>query len=827
MSERKTLFADIVLPVPIRNEFTYRVPFEMNDFVSAGMRVVVTFGKNKLYTGIISKVHEVAPQHYQAKYIEHLLDERPIVTRQQYQFWRWIAAYYMAPIGDVMNAALPSNFKLASETKLVLHPEFDGKTENLNDRQVAIVEALQVQETLDLKTISEIVAIKTIHPMINELIHRRIVISVEELNHKYTPKTAVFYFFATVFQSEQALHELLSDLEQKKGTTKQIEALIAMLQLGDFSSGYHLPVSKKALEEKNVSLSALQTLEKKGILVSERLQLDRIQGQNTTQQVQKELSAAQARALTEIRSHFESLDYCLLHGVTGSGKTEIYVELITEQLQKGKQVLFLLPEIALTTQLIQRLSAYFGDLVGVYHSKFNQNERVEIWNHVLSNDPTKFRIILGARSSIFLPFQDLGLIIVDEEHESSFKQYDPSPRYQARDSALVLAKLFHAKVVLGSATPSVETFYLARQGKYGLVTLNERFGGLQMPEIFCADIKKERQQRSMKSHFTSFLLEHMHAALDNQEQVILFQNRRGYSPSWNCQVCNWTPKCRSCDVSLTYHKHTNSLKCHYCGYSSAPVGTCQSCGSNQLKMSGFGTEKIEEDLEIMFPDKVVARLDLDATRTKNAYATIIQDFEERKIDILIGTQMITKGLDFDNVSLVGILDADQLLNRPDFRAFERGYHLMSQVAGRAGRKRKRGTVIIQTGQPEHWIIRRVMEHDFDGFYTNEIVERRNFFYPPFYKLIQITLKHKEKQELMAAANALSFDLREVFKERVIGPEFPLIERIQNQFIMGIKLKIERDAPQARIKEKIQEMIDHFFTKPRHKSVRISVDVDPA
>lgn len=799
----------------------------MNDFVSAGMRVVVTFGKNKLYTGIISKVHEVAPQHYQAKYIEHLLDERPIVTRQQYQFWRWIAAYYMAPIGDVMNAALPSNFKLASETKLVLHPEFDGKTENLNDRQVAIVEALQVQETLDLKTISEIVAIKTIHPMINELIHRRIVISVEELNHKYTPKTAVFYFFATVFQSEQALHELLSDLEQKKGTTKQIEALIAMLQLGDFSSGYHLPVSKKALEEKNVSLSALQTLEKKGILVSERLQLDRIQGQNTTQQVQKELSAAQARALTEIRSHFESLDYCLLHGVTGSGKTEIYVELITEQLQKGKQVLFLLPEIALTTQLIQRLSAYFGDLVGVYHSKFNQNERVEIWNHVLSNDPTKFRIILGARSSIFLPFQDLGLIIVDEEHESSFKQYDPSPRYQARDSALVLAKLFHAKVVLGSATPSVETFYLARQGKYGLVTLNERFGGLQMPEIFCADIKKERQQRTMKSHFTSFLLEHMHAALDNQEQVILFQNRRGYSPSWNCQVCNWTPKCRSCDVSLTYHKHTNSLKCHYCGYSSAPVGTCQSCGSNQLKMSGFGTEKIEEDLEIMFPDKVVARLDLDATRTKNAYATIIQEFEERKIDILIGTQMITKGLDFDNVSLVGILDADQLLNRPDFRAFERGYHLMSQVAGRAGRKRKRGTVIIQTGQPEHWIIRRVMEHDFDGFYTNEIVERRNFFYPPFYKLIQITLKHKEKQELMAAANALSFDLREVFKERVIGPEFPLIERIQNQFIMGIKLKIERDAPQARIKEKIQEMIDHFFTKPRHKSVRISVDVDPA
>lgn len=827
MSERKTLFADIILPVPIRNEFTYRIPFEMNDFILAGMRVVVPFGKSKLYTGIVSKIHETAPQNYQAKYVEHLLDEEPIITKNQYQFWRWISGYYMSPIGDVMNAALPSNFKLASEIKIVFHPEFDGKTQGLTERQIAIVEALEVQESLDLKTISEIVGIKTIHPIINELIQLRVLISMEELNQKYTPKTALYYFFVEQFQSEEALQVLLAEMEIKKSNSKQIDALIAMLQLGDFSNGYHMPVSKKDLEEKQISLSALQTLEKKGILFSERLQLDRIQSFGIELKEKKELSKAQNNALEEIRSNFKTLDYCLLHGVTGSGKTEIYVELIAEQLELGKQVLFLLPEIALTTQLIQRLSAYFGDLVGVYHSKFNQNERVEIWNHVLKNDPTKFRIILGARSSIFLPFQDLGLIIVDEEHESSFKQYDPSPRYQARDSALVLAKLFQAKVLLGSATPAVETYYLAKQGKYGLVELNERFGGIHLPQIFCADIKKERQQKTMKSHFSSFLLENMQNALDNQEQVILFQNRRGYSPSWNCQVCNWTPKCRSCDVSLTYHKHTNSLKCHYCGFTSAPVGTCQSCGSNQLKMSGFGTEKIEEDLQIMFPDKTIARLDLDSTRAKNAYSVIIQEFEERKIDILIGTQMITKGLDFDNVSLVGILDADQLLNRPDFRAFERGYHLMSQVAGRSGRKGKRGTVIIQTGQPEHWIIRRVMEHDYSGFYTNEIVERRNFFYPPFYKLIQITLKHKEKSELLAAANALSFDLREVFKERVIGPEFPIIERIQNLFIMGIKIKIERDAPQARIKEKVQEIIDHFFIQPRHKSVRVLVDVDPA
>ncbi|TXI88448.1 MAG: primosomal protein N' [Crocinitomicaceae bacterium] len=827
MSERKTLFADIIIPIPVKNEFTYRVPFEMNELIKAGMRVVVPFGKGKLYTGIVSSVHEQIPKDYQAKFIEYLLDEYPIITGKQYQFWKWIASYYMAPIGDVMNAALPANFKLASETKITLHPEFELNASVQNERFLQILDALEVQETLDLKEISEIVGIKTIQPIIKQMIDLRMVISLEELSYKYVPKTAIFYFFEETYQQESALNELLESFEQQKNKEKQVQALLTMLQVGDFKNGYSSPVLRKSLEEKDVSLSALQTLEKNGILRSERLQIDRIGAQDSALQNKKTLSESQQTALQEIQNSFQSNPVCLLHGVTGSGKTEIYVELIEEQLHLGKQVLFLLPEIALTTQLIQRLSAYFGDKIGVYHSKFNQNERVEIWNHVLHNHPDRYRIVLGARSSLFLPFQNLGLVIVDEEHESSFKQYDPSPRYNARDASIVLANSFQAKVLLGSATPAIETYYHAKNGKYGLVELKERHGGLALPEIFCADIKKERKEKTMHSHISSFLLKYMESALEKNEQIILFQNRRGYTPIWTCEICNWSPKCKSCDVSLTYHKHTNSLKCHYCGYSSAPIGTCGNCGSNRLKMLGFGTEKIEDELSIMFPNKTVARLDLDTTRSKNAYQNIISDFENRKIDILVGTQMVTKGLDFDHVSLVGILDADMLLNRPDFRAFERSYQLMSQVAGRAGRKSKRGTVVIQTGQPEHWIIQKVMQHDYETFYENEIIERRNFFYPPFYKLIYFTLKHKEIQILDTAANAFSLDLRDVFKERVLGPEYPAINRINNLYIKQVVLKVEREASNAKVKNKIDELVDKFYSSPIHKSVRLTIDVDPS
>lgn len=827
MSDRKTLFADVILPVPVHQVFTYRVPFEVNELVQPGVRVIIPFGRSKLITGIITKVHEVVPNGYQAKYIEHVLDETPIITKNQFLLWQWISNYYMSPLGDVMNAALPSNFKLASETKIVLHPDFDKNLNKLEDRHYQIVEALEIKEVLDLKEISEILGIKTIHPIIKKMIDLKIVLSQEEMNEKFTPKTALYIELSEKYLNIDQIEQLIHSLEQRKSASKQLESLLLLLSEGNFKENYFEPVLRKTLEEKGASLSSLNTLEKNNILIQRRYEISRFDASEQNLSTFKTLAPSQEVALEEIKTSFKDKQVTLLHGVTGSGKTEIYVELIKEQLEKGKQVLFLLPEIALTTQLIQRLSAYFGDLIGIYHSKFNQNERVEIWNNVLRNNPKRFRIILGARSSIFLPFSDLGLIIVDEEHESSFKQYDPSPRYNARDCAIVLGHMYKAKVLLGSATPSLESFYNAQNGKYGFVSLKERFGGIQLPEIFCADLKKERRQKSMNSHFSSFLVDTMRDVLNKGEQIILFQNRRGYTPMWQCEICNWTPKCKNCDVSLTYHKQTNSLKCHYCGHHSPPIGTCSACGSNRLKMLGFGTEKIEDELSIMLPDKVIKRMDLDSTRSKNAYSNIINEFENRQIDILIGTQMVTKGLDFDNVSLVGILDADMLLNRADFRAFERSYHLMSQVAGRSGRKHKRGQVIIQTGDPDHWVIQKIIDHDYEGFYNSEIIERKNFFYPPFYKIIDITLKHKEENALDVSSIELAGKLKEVFKERVLGPEYPVVRRVKNMYLKKITLKIEREAPERKVKEKLQQIINEFYISPSNKNIRIVVDVDPA
>lgn len=827
MAERITYFVNVILPLPIHKEFTYRVPYEMNVLIVVGGRVIVPFGKAKYITGIVTKITETVPLNYQAKYVEHILDSEPIITKQQYQFWQWISGYYMAPIGDVMNAALPANFKLASETKIILHPDFNSELDKLDPREFEIVELLEIRETLDLKELSEILGIKTVQPVIKKMIDKRIIMTVEELNEKFTPKTAIYVSLADEVSSEEELNIRIDQLERKKSASKQLNALLTILKEGQYNEGRIVPVLRKTLLDSDISLSTLNTLEKNGIIEQKRVEISRFASNSDLQDGFKNLSPSQYKALEEIKESFEKHNTTLLHGVTGSGKTEIYVQLIQEQIDLGKQVLFLLPEIALTTQLIQRLSAYFGDLIGVYHSKFNQNERVEIWNQVLNNNPKRFRIILGARSSVFLPYQDLGLIIIDEEHESSFKQYDPSPRYNARDSAIVLAHYYKAKVLLGSATPAIETYHNAKNDKYGLVELNDRFGGIRLPEILCADIKKERRQNKMNSHFTVFMIDSIREALNRNEQIILFQNRRGYTPMWSCEICNWTPRCVNCDVSLTYHKQTNTLKCHYCSYSSPPVGTCSSCGSNRLKMIGFGTEKVEDDLSMIFPDKAIKRLDLDSTRLKNAYETILGDFENRKIDILIGTQMVSKGLDFDNVSLVGILDADMLLNRPDFRAFERSYQLMSQVAGRSGRKGNRGKVIIQTGDPDHWVIQKVIDHNYVGFYNDEIIERKNFFYPPYFKLIEFTLKHKDENVLDSASFEFAKSLREVFKERVIGPEYPVVRRIQNYYLKSIMLKIEKDVSDKKIKERIQQLIDAFYCVPLNKSIRIIVDVDPA
>ncbi|MFN5846404.1 MAG: primosomal protein N', partial [Flavobacteriia bacterium] len=669
--------------------------------------------------------------------------------------------------------------------------------------------------------------IKTVQPIIKRMMDRRIILSVEELTDKFVPKTAVYVELGPLATTEDDLNTCISGLESKKNTEKQLQAFLSILREGNYQNGHLRPIERKKLLDMDVSASSLNTLEKNGMICQTRYEISRFKENTKDQSSFKEMSPAQFKALTDIQVSFEEHNTTLLHGVTGSGKTEIYVQLIQEQLDNGKQVLFLLPEIALTTQLIQRLSAYFGDQIGVYHSRFNQNERVEIWNHVLTNNPDRFRIILGARSSIFLPFRDLGLIIVDEEHEPSFKQYDPSPRYNARDAAIVLSHFFGAKVLLGSATPAMETYFNAKTGKYGLVELTERYGGLKLPEVFCADVKKERRQKSMNTHFTTFLIDHIREALNKKEQVILFQNRRGYTPLWSCEICNWTPKCKNCDVSLTYHKHSNTLKCHYCSYTTPPIGSCACCGSNRLKMIGFGTEKVEDELSLIFPNHSIKRLDLDTTRSKNSYETILTDFENRNIDILIGTQMVSKGLDFDNVSLVGVLDADMLLNRPDFRAFERSFQLMSQVAGRSGRKGKRGQVIIQTGDPDHWVIRKVIEHDYVGFYDSEVLERKNFFYPPFYKIIEFTLKHKDEHLLDKASMQFAQSLREVFKERVIGPEFPIVRRIQNLYLKSIKLKVERDISDKKIKERLQMLVDAFYSVPLNKSIRMVVDVDPA
>ena len=827
MEDRKTFFVDVVLPLAVHNTFTYRVPFELNDTLKKGVRVVVPFGRAKLQTGIIIRIHEEIPTKYQAKYVESVLDEDPIVTGNQYKLWQWISQYYMAPIGDVMNAALPSNFKLGSETKIVLHPEAEVNSDHLTDREYQVFEALEIQGELTLKDISEILQIKTIQPVIKALIDKRVVITTEELNVKFTPKTQAFVLLSEDFQQQENIEALLNDYSSSKRKAKQVDALLTFLKLGGFKNEIAVPIAKKELEENDVSVSSINSLEKDGVFEIKRLEISRITGFDKIIEERKALSDDQQKALDEVRESFVEKDVTLLHGVTGSGKTEIYVELIQEQIAQGKQVLFLIPEIALTTQLIDRLSNYFGDRIGVYHSRFNQNERIEIWNSMLKGDMSRFSIIVGARSAVFLPFKNLGLVIVDEEHESSYKQYDPSPRYNGRDVAIVLSSLHKAKVLLGSATPAFETYHNAETGKFGLVELHKRFGDVLMPEIMTANLKREKRDKTMRADlFSSFLMEHIEKALLNKEQVILFQNRRGYNPVWACEVCGWTPECKSCDVSLTYHKHKNVLSCHYCGYYTPPVGACPSCGSNRLKMIGFGTEKIEDELSILLPKAKVQRLDLDTTRQKNSYQRILTDFDNREIDILVGTQMVTKGLDFDNVSLVGILDADTMMRRPDFRAFERSYQLMSQVAGRAGRKAKRGTVIIQTMDPDNWVIRHVIEHDYLGFYKNEVIERKNYAYPPFYKIIQFTIKHRRAEDLSSISAEFADELRKLFGERVLGPEFPPVQRIQNYYLKIVRLKLEKKANQSKVKQRVQELINDFFATPRNKSCKIQVDVDP-
>ncbi len=823
---KQTIFIDVILPLSVPNLFTYRLPFEINDYIKVGQRVVVPFGRGgKLYTALVQNIHQHPPKEYEAKYVESLLDEQPIVNAHQLKLWDWIANYYLANPGDVFNAALPGAFKLASESNVVLNSTFEGNPlTDLTDQEYSIFEALEVRNTLTLQEISEILDLKNIHKVVKSLIEKKAILLEEELKTKFKPKIITYIRLSTYANEEKNLEQVFTQLGKAK---KQLETLLTYLKINNRYSKTPNEVKKLDLQtQAAVSSSIINQLVEKNVFELYNVEESRLGKYRNELLGEKTLNEHQEKAYSEIKESFKNKDVTLLHGVTSSGKTELYIKLINETLAEGKQILYLLPEIALTTQLIVRLQKVFGNKIGVYHSKFNENERVEVWNEVLRNNTSRFQIIMGARSALFLPYSDLGLIIIDEEHENTFKQYDPAPRYHARDTAIMLAKIHQAKVLLGSATPSIETYYNAKEKKYGYVELTKRHGGVELPEIVCADVKEATRKKIMKTHFTPDLLNLMTEAFSNKEQVILFQNRRGYAPFMICEECGHVPQCNNCDVSLTYHKFNQLLKCHYCGSSKKMPSICTACGRTRITLKGFGTEQIEEELAIYFPKIKIARMDADTTRNKNAYHQIISDFEEGNVDVLVGTQMVTKGLDFDNVALVGILNADTMLNFPDFRAFERSYQLMSQVSGRAGRKTKRGKVLIQTYDPFHPIIRQVIEHDYIGMYTYEILQRKNFKYPPFYRIIHFALKHKDKDVLNAGATEFADSLKLKFGNRVLGPEFPVISRIKNLYQKEILLKIEKSLSVVKTREIIKNLKNNFEVNSSYKSIKISIDVDP-
>ncbi len=825
---RVTLFVDVILPLPVPGLFTYRVPYELNNQVTKWKRVVVQFGKKKIYTAIVANVHEVPLNNYSVKYILSVLDQNLIMTGVQFKFWNWMSSYYMCEPGEVMNVAIPSALKLASETSIVLNPGFDKNVDGLNEKEFLIVEALDIQKKLTLTEIENIIEQKKVIPVIKGLIEKNIVVVEEELKERYKPRKETFVKIAKAYHDDKKLQEVFSQLEKR--AYRQLEVLMTIISLSNFGHQQEKEVKQtKLTKNPKFTVSTINSLKKKGILEVYRKTTSRLEESVATNLPEDiKLNDYQQTAFDQIEQSFNLNNVALLHGVTSSGKTEIYIKLIQLVLDKGKQVLYLLPEIALTTQIINRLRKYFGNKVGVYHSRYNENERVEVWNSVLQSDvkKTNYQIILGPRSALFLPYKNLGLIIIDEEHDYSYKQFDPAPRYNARDAAVYLGIQHKANVLLGSATPSVESYYNTKIGKYDLIELNQRYGDIQMPEILVADVKKETRQKTMKSHFSSFLLNYITEALQEKKQVILFQNRRGFSLRLECETCNWMPECKNCDVTLIYHKQINLLKCHYCGYSRKVPERCDSCGSTHIQMKGFGTEKVEDELEIFFPDARIKRMDLDTTRSKHAYQSIINDFEEGRIEILVGTQMVTKGLDFDNVSVVGILNADNMIHFPDFRSYERSFQLMAQVSGRAGRKNKRGKVIIQSWNPYHSVIRDVIDHDYQSMYSSQILERRNFKYPPFYRLISIHLKHRDSRLLNEAAKDFTILLRNKLGKRVLGPEYPLVARIKNFYIKNVLVKLERDEHLVTYKQDIISIVDSFKKESSYKSVRIIIDVDP-
>jgi primosomal protein N' (replication factor Y) (superfamily II helicase) len=814
-------FVEVILPLALAKTFTYSVSEAEYEYIQKGMRVAVPFGKSKIYTALAIDLHQNKPTLYDAKEIHQILDEKPIVTENQIKHWQWIASYYMCAIGDVYRGAMPSALLLENET--IITQKSGGFVDEslLSDDEFLIYQALQQQSSLKIQDIIGILNKKNVFPIIQKLIDKNVLVLQDEMQESYKPKLVRYIRLHPKYESNDGLSELLDVL---KNANKQKEIVLTYFQLS--ASEKKKPISVKQLVEASGSTSAVvKALIDKEIFQDYLIQEDRVNFTGESNDNLLRLNEAQQKAFEEIKTSFQEKEVCLLHGVTSSGKTEIYIKLIEDYLVEGKQILYLLPEIALTTQLVTRLQAHFGNKVAVFHSKYTNNERVEVWNQVLQNSE-KAQIVIGARSALFLPFSNLGFIIVDEEHEQTFKQVDPAPRYHARDASIVLANFFKAKVLLGSATPSLESYYNTAVDKYGLVEIKARYGNVMMPEIELVDLKDKYFRKRMTGHFSDVLIDGITTALSLGEQVILFQNRRGYSPLLECMTCGHVPQCQQCDVSLTYHKHKNQLRCHYCGYSIAKPTNCHNCSSIDLTTKGFGTEQIQQELTQLFPERKIGRMDQDTTRGKFGFEKIIDSFKNREIDIMVGTQMLAKGLDFDNVSLVGIMNADNMLYHPDFRAFERSFQTMTQVAGRAGRSEKQGKVIIQTYNPEHNTIQQVTNNDYLGMYKEQLYDRQIYKYPPYFRVIKLSLKHRDFDKLKEG----SLWLYQVLSQHlvgipVLGPEEPAINRIRNEYIRTIMIKIPHNVSIVSTKKTIQKILNSFDNVVQYRAIKVSLNVD--
>lgn len=811
-------YIEVVLPLALPRTFTYQVTEDEFHFLQPGMRVVVPFGKSKMYTALVLDLHQNPPQLYEAKEIHQILDDQPIVNAFQLKHWQWIADYYMCSIGDVYRGAMPSAFLLESETILNFKKETAVDTSELTDDEYLIYEALQHQSSIKLQEAAAIINKKRVFPVIQKLLQKEVLHLHEEVQEIYKPKLVKYIRLAEAYTQQEQLMGLLELLK----SSKQKDAVLMYFQL---QARDRKPISVKTLKEASgVTDAVLKALVDKAIFETYLIQEDRVNFESQFEAYEIALSENQEAAFTAINHDFLSKEVVLLHGITGSGKTEIYIKLIEETIAKGKQVLYLLPEIALTTQLVSRLTKYFGNKVSVFHSKYSNNERVEVWHRVLKQSEGA-QIVIGARSALFLPFSNLGLILVDEEHEQTFKQHDPAPRYHARDAAIVLAHAHQAKTLLGSATPSLETYFNAKNGKYGLVTLSERFGKTPLPTVELVDLKEAYFKKRMNGHFSLHLIDAISEALALNEQVILFQNRRGFAPVMECMTCGHIPQCTNCNVSLTYHKFKSQLRCHYCGYSIAKPNSCHACSSTDLSTKGFGTEQIELELASLFPERNIKRMDQDTTRGKYSFEKLIDSFKNREIDILVGTQMLAKGLDFDNVSLVGILNADTMLYHPDFRAFERSFQMMTQVAGRAGRSEKQGKVIIQTYNPMHNTIQQVTHNSYTEMFKEQVYDRKIYQYPPYFRLIRLTLKHRDFGKLKEGSLWLYQVLKQQIASPVLGPEEPAINKIRNEYIRTILIKIPAQQPLTGTKKTIQKVLDSFDSVAQYRSVKVTVNVD--